>query len=502
MKILILHDYIPPEAPPDLRDSLIQVQQTVQALSELGHSASCLAFNSDLDLTAREISAAAPDLVFNLVESVGGEGRYIHLAPELLEKMALPFCGAGAWAMKHTSNKLLAKEALRRLGLPTPAWLPGPGLGEGAARYIVKSVWEHSSVGLDEDSVSPWTGPAEAGARLVRRAPFLGGECFAEEYIAGREFNLAVLAGPDGPEVLPPAEIIFQGYAPDSIKVVGYKAKWNEDAPEYWNTPRRFLHPPGDRELLETLTSLSLACWNGFGLRGWARVDFRVDQAGQPFILEINANPCLSADAGFMAAAAQAGLTPRNVFGRILADVPAREKKEPHGRPGNETAPAWRHEAYPGDRETVRRLCRTSEMFSPAEVDIAEELVREHLDKGAAASGYFFLFAQDGPRVVGYACFGPIAGSLCSWDLYWIVVDKQVQGRGLGRKILNEVEKIILGAGRGRIYVETSSRPDYRLTRKFYEGAGYFQEAVIQRFYGPDDHKVIYVKAVGPEPIA
>ena len=70
MKILVLHDHVPPEAPPDLRDSLVQVRQVSEALSELGHSTANLAFRPDLDLTARELRDAAPDLVFNLVESV------------------------------------------------------------------------------------------------------------------------------------------------------------------------------------------------------------------------------------------------------------------------------------------------------------------------------------------------------------------------------------------------------------------------------------------------
>ena len=155
----------------------------------------------------------------------------------------------------------------------------------------------------------------------------------------------------------------------------------------------------------------------------------------------------------------------------------------------------FRYEPLPEDQAVVRKLCLESKVFSREEVAIAEELVRERLAKGPD-SGYFFIFVEEDSRILGYACLGPIAGTSCSWDLYWIVVDKKNQGRGVGNKILAEVEKIIARSGGGRVYVETSSRQDYHLTRMFYEGAGFLKEAVIRKFYGPEDHKVIYVKVI------
>ena len=156
---------------------------------------------------------------------------------------------------------------------------------------------------------------------MLRRAERLGGEVFAEAYIAGREFNLSVLAGPDGPEVLPPAEIHFVDYPDDRPRIVGYRAKWDSDSFEYHHTPRSFDFPPPDAPLLAELCRLARACWDLFGLRGYARVDFRVDETGQPWVLEINANPCLSPDAGFGAAAERAGLSFPAVIARILADA-------------------------------------------------------------------------------------------------------------------------------------------------------------------------------------
>jgi len=150
------------------------------------------------------------------------------------------------------------------------------------------------------------------------RREALGGACLAEAYIAGRELNLSLLDGADGPELLPPAEIRFDAYPPGKVRVVGYRSKWEEGTFEFANTPRTFEFPAQDAPLLAHLKELALQCWKLFGLRGYARVDFRVDGEGRPWILEVNANPCLSPDAGFYAATLQAGLTFPDVLCRIL----------------------------------------------------------------------------------------------------------------------------------------------------------------------------------------
>jgi D-alanine-D-alanine ligase len=188
-------------------------------------------------------------------------------------------------------------------------------------KWIVKSVWEHASIGLDE-TTQLLCDHAERAATLLReRAPRLGGACFAERFIDGREFNLALLAAPGGPQVLPPAEILFEGYADQALKIVGYRAKWDSDSYEFHHTPRRFDFPPEDAALLARLRDLALQCWRLFGLNGYARVDFRIDPAGRPWILEINANPCLSPDAGFAAALDAAGISYAGAVERILSDA-------------------------------------------------------------------------------------------------------------------------------------------------------------------------------------
>jgi D-alanine-D-alanine ligase len=145
------------------------------------------------------------------------------------------------------------------------------------------------------------------------------------------------------------------------------------------------------------------------------------------------------------------------------------------------------------DAEAVRSLVLGTGFFSAEEVEVAVELVEARLDQGPA-SGYHFLFAERAGRVVGYACYGPIALTRASYDLYWIVVEAGHRRGGVGRLLIGAVEATITDLGGGQLYVETSSRPQYAPTRAFYTRMGYREAALFEDFYAPDDGKVVFEK--------
>jgi GNAT superfamily N-acetyltransferase len=156
---------------------------------------------------------------------------------------------------------------------------------------------------------------------------------------------------------------------------------------------------------------------------------------------------------------------------------------------------AFRDAVREGDPEIVRAITESTGFFYSEEVDTAVELVEERLAKGPR-SGYHFLFAESEGRTVGYSCFGPIACTKASFDLYWIVVASDTRGQGVGSMLLEESERVIASMGGKRIYVETSSRALYDPTRAFYSARGYAEQAVLKDFYGPEDSKVVYCKLV------
>ena len=330
MKVLILHDHVAQTARKEETDTLVQVQAICSAMETLGHEWMTLGLTLDLDTARIALDRLAPEVVFNVVESLGGFGRLIHVPCHLLDALEIPYTGASAEAMLLTSNKLLGKRMMQLAGVPTARWYTLDDLRQShvnvpAGRYIIKSVWEHASIGLDEDSVIQAQDARTLREALESRLGRLGGEGFAEAYIDGREFNLGLLTrGGDRvePEYLPPAEIDFAEYAAENIKVGGYRAKWDEESFEYSHTPPLYDFAPHDQPLIDTLRSIALQCWRLFDLRGHARVDFRVDQQGRPWVLEVNANPCLSPDAGFQLALHHRGVAFEQAVARILKDVP------------------------------------------------------------------------------------------------------------------------------------------------------------------------------------
>lgn len=303
---------------PDEVDTIAQAQTVADALAALGWDWAIETVGLDLSALDRLLTPR-PDLVFNLVEAIAGDGRLAHLVPAVLDHLAILYTGASAATLFTTTRKTLAKSLLRGAGLPTPDWIergqataPRP---PGSDRMIVKSVWEDASVGIDSASV---VAAGRASAEMDARAGQSGGEWFAEAYIEGREFNVGIIDGEDGPEVLPIAEILFVDYPAGRPRIVDYEAKWLEGSFAFTHTPRHFSHPRSDAALLDELRRLALETHALFGVRGYGRVDFRVDAAGRPWILEVNANPCLTPDAGFMAAADRAGYTVADVVGRIV----------------------------------------------------------------------------------------------------------------------------------------------------------------------------------------
>jgi D-alanine-D-alanine ligase len=323
--VAIVYNAVGPDAAPDEKDVLEQVEAVAIALTELGLTHSRIACTLNLEALCRRLETERPDVVFNLVEALGGSDRLQPVVPALLDTLGVAYTGAPADAIYTTGDKMRAKSELRAAGLPTPAWLgsrPDAAL-EGClpGRFILKTLYEHASFGIDDDAVVEVATRAELAELVEHRSRQLGRPCFAEQFIPGREFNLSVLGGAGGPQVLPPAEIDFRALPAGMHRIVGYKAKWDVDSPEYVHTPRRFLAPHEDRLLQERLAALARDAWRLFKLRGWARVDFRVDEQGEPYILEINANPCLSPDAGFAAALEQAGIGFAKAIERILADA-------------------------------------------------------------------------------------------------------------------------------------------------------------------------------------
>lgn len=319
--MLVLHNVPGDDAAVDSLDVFAQRDAVLSALTECGIEARSAGCNLDLNAVRREIEVHGADVVFNLVESLAGTDRLMSLVPLLLDALDVPYTGASSAAVLATGSKVAAKQQMRSKGLPTPDWCTrttgAQGMVTAGTEWIVKPVWEHASLGMDDDSVFVAHGKADLHGKLAQFERRTNCSMLAERYIAGREFNLSLLAG----EVLPPAEIDFAAFPAGKPRIVGHAAKWKESSFEYQQTPRRFRFSASDAGLLDELCALASQCWELFGLTGFARVDFRVDTGGRPWILEVNVNPCLSPDAGFAAALSVAGIEFAAAIRRIVNEA-------------------------------------------------------------------------------------------------------------------------------------------------------------------------------------
>lgn len=329
MRVAFLYNRSSEDPAHAAEDAVPARSPVVDALKRLGHRVTPIACTLDLAAVRARLIRAKPDVVFNRVESLGGSDSMMAAITLLLDTMEVPYTGNSTGALVTTASKVYVKERLHRGGLPTPRWTTADRAwaGNDNAKFILKSVYEHASFELDDASIVSVTSQEQISALLHDREIATGRPYFAEEFIEGREFNLALI-GP-GPRALPAAEIDFSTFPRGMERIVGHAAKCDQTSFEYHNTERLYDFPASDQRLLQQINELAVECWRLFELCGYARVDFRVDSAQQPWILEINTNPCTLPDAGFAAALEHAGVKYHEGIQAILDAAIARFRTEP-----------------------------------------------------------------------------------------------------------------------------------------------------------------------------
>ncbi len=453
------------------------------------------------------LSAADEPVVFNLIEGFWENAGQAILVPTVIAGFGKACTGNDTQGLLLSLDKWQSKTLLEAAGLPVPRGLivhpgqsvPARGLFEGP--YIVKPVQTDASEGIDKTSIVRKSGKAlrEAVRRIHDR---MAQPALIEQYIEGRELNISVISRKGDPEVLPLAEIDFSAFEAGRPRIVGYEAKWLEDSFEFNHTPR-IIPAPLPKRLTRQIRDLALAACRALRCFDYCRVDFRLDKANRPYVLEVNANPDISPDAGFAAALGAAGISCKAFVGLTIDNAIARSRRTEDG--GQKTVGAssvarrlssgidvrW---CQPEDRQTVLSFLADTGFFRPDEIDIAREVLDSALAEGPKGHYQSFVAEMEG-QTVGWVCYGPTPCTIGTYDIYWIGVSSACQGKGIGRALMAFVEQAIRDSG-GRLFVvETSGRESYTPTRRFYEALGYQQAAGIPDFYGPGDPRVIFIKA-------
>lgn len=317
--ILILYNKLSKTPKDDEADVIEQVNLVSDALKKLRYEIAYLEIDLNLKAAIGRITRMKPHMIFNLAETLGNKGEFTFLANSVLNYLRIPYSGSPLIPMFICSNKMMAKKELNRIGVKTPEGLSLDEIHKlrPDKKYVIKPVWEEGSLELDEDCVF-----MGSDKKFIRKISARSRHhYFIEEFIDGREFNISILAGKDGPEVLPLAEMTFRDFPPDKPKMMGYKSKWDEKSFEYTHTRRTFSPALGDGALRKELAAICRKCWNELGLKGYVRIDFRVTRESVPLVIDINLNPCLSESGGFMAASRKKKLPFETVVARILEDA-------------------------------------------------------------------------------------------------------------------------------------------------------------------------------------
>jgi len=328
--VLVLYNHPTlPVGHPDAESehSIVEIAQKVGAmLGESGFRATLFGLKKDPTTLWEELKRRKPAVVFNLFEGNLENTESESYVAGLLEWKGVPFTGSPMHTLGLARAKHLTKHILRGAGLPTADFFVVNELPVMNCPLewpvIVKPALQDASVGLAQDSVC--TNQERLEARVQYILETYGAPVLVEEFVDGREFNVALVELPDL-YTLPPSEILFPrdktGYWP----ILTYAGKWRPGTDDYDQTPSK--HPAEiPARLANRLSTLAMEAYRLIGCRDYARVDFRVRANGKPFILEVNPNPDISEGAGFAGGLASARSPYREFVVRLVEHTMTRAK--------------------------------------------------------------------------------------------------------------------------------------------------------------------------------
>jgi D-alanine-D-alanine ligase len=315
--IVLIYNSLPPANPetPDDRggtsDLKVMVRRMARVMRGLGHRVTVLPLAQDLWAFQRKLRRLKPDVVFNQYDDTVHGALYEMRVAALVRLMGFPLTGSPALALGLSRYKYMAASLLQGAGIPIP---PNTRMLERVGdtnRFrwqfpmIVQASQEHAGIGLDRESVVHSRKALRAKVKHILetyRQPAL-----AQRFLPGREFNVGILGG-RRPTVLPLSEVSYADLPPDIPPIMSYAAKWLENTVEYKNTS--VLCPAAvDPRLARRIGQVALRAFRAVNGWGYGRVDIRLDERGEPRVLEVNCNPSLDEDVALARSARTAGIT-------------------------------------------------------------------------------------------------------------------------------------------------------------------------------------------------
>jgi D-alanine-D-alanine ligase len=295
------------------------VPQVAKALRSLGHRVSVLGIHTDVKRLIAGLSRRKPDLVFNLMEMFGDNVFGDIPVAGLLDLLALKYTGSGPGELYLSQDKGLTKKllAFEEILYPRFAVFSRQQAFETGGNLrmplFVKPLRSDSSIGIGGKSLVHDAGALMERVAVIRKE--LNDSALAEEFIDGREFYVGVL-GNSQPRALPPVEVDFTGFPEGAPKVLDSKAKWDERSQEFKGTKSVLATLPD--ELRARLQKVAVDAYRALRVRDYGRVDLRLTDTGDIYVLEVNASCYLERSSEFAMSAAAAGIDYPKLIERIV----------------------------------------------------------------------------------------------------------------------------------------------------------------------------------------
>ncbi len=272
-------------------DAEFDTPETVDAVrSAIEERWPCVPIEAD-ERVAERLREERPDLVFNIAECAGGPGREGYV-PSILEHLRIPYTGSDPTTLNVCLHKVRTKEILAYHRIPTPPWtvFDSPRIHELPFDFpaIVKPLHEGSSKGIRSEGLV--RNERELAAQVERVVRECDQPALVEKFLSGREFTVALLGNGRELEVLPIVEILF-GSLPQGVPpLYSYEAKWIWDTAE---KPIEIFECPAklDRKIRDRIEEMCRAASRILEVRDWCRIDVRLDEKGEPNLLELNPLP-------------------------------------------------------------------------------------------------------------------------------------------------------------------------------------------------------------------
>ncbi|MGC9515912.1 GNAT family N-acetyltransferase, partial [Methanocrinis sp.] len=449
MKVAILYN-IPGEGSARSKTEMAaetEVLETVEgaklSLEAAGHEAVPLSCSLEALLSLKNF-----DLIVNLAEGFLDDLRAEPNVAGFIELLEVPYTGSPPRALEVARDKGLSKLVLEREGIPTPRFSVFRNADDPFSLdfpVIIKPLLEDASIGITADSIA--RDETDLRAKVAQILETYRQPALVEEYIEGREVNAALIIAPQGAEVLPISEIVFN--LPEGIpRILGFEAKWIEDSPFFQNTVPicpALLEPM----LLERIESLAKRACSALGIESYARVDFRIrDGDEEPFVIEVNPNPCINpSGSGFARAAAAAGMDYPQLIEKIARSALDRFGKgyiwtEAEGEDGREGRKGDEEGFSAAELRFARVRAEDAPLlfrwFEDQELtrymEPSSSLTIDQLEVSILCSRDEDFVIYWGDVAIGFASL--YERTPCTGEISYLIGDPDFRGRGLGRKIV------------------------------------------------------------------